>query len=46
MKHLEAMPLFKKEDPLNKENYRPVNLLPHLSKFFERMRTKLAAYDY
>ena len=45
MKHLEVMPLFKKEDPLNKENYWPVNQLPHLSKYFERMRTKLVAYD-
>ena len=29
--------MFKKEDPLEKENYRPVSLLPHLSKVFERM---------
>ena len=37
MKHSEVIPLFKKEDPLKKENYRPVSLLPHLSKVFERI---------
>ena len=29
--------LFTKKDPLNKENYRPVGLLSHMSKFFERL---------
>ena len=28
---------FKKRDPLQKENYRPVSLLPHISKVFERV---------
>ena len=37
LKHSEVIPLFKKEDPLKKENYRPVSLLPHLSKAFERI---------
>ena len=37
LKHSEVKTLFKKEDPLKKENYRPVSLLPHLSKFFERI---------
>ena len=37
LKHSEVIPLFKNEDPLNKENYRPVSLLPHLSKVFERI---------
>ena len=36
MKHSEVIPLFKKEDPLKKEKYRPVSLLSHLSKVFER----------
>ena len=40
LKHSEAISLFEKEDPLNKENYRPVSLLPHLSKVFERIRYK------
>ena len=30
------MPLFKKKDPLNKENFRPVSLLPVISKIYER----------
>ena len=38
LKHLEVIPMFKKEDP--KENYRPVSLLPHLSKVFERIIQK------
>ena len=33
----EVIPLYKKEDPLTKENYRPVSLLPHVSKVFERI---------
>ena len=35
LKHSEVMPLFKKEEPLKKKNYRPVSLMPHLSKVFE-----------
>ena len=34
LKHLGVMILFKKEDPLMKENYRQI--LPHLLKVFER----------
>ena len=40
LKHSEVIPLSKKEDPLKKENYRPVSLLPHLSKVFERITYK------
>ena len=29
--------MYKKLDPLQKENYRPVSLLPHVSKIFERI---------
>ena len=29
--------LFKKKDDLDKENYRPVNVLSHVSKVFERI---------
>ena len=36
MKHSEVTPLFKKDDPLKKEKYRPVSLLSHLSIGFER----------
>ena len=37
LKQAEVIPLYKKLDPLNKENYRPVSLLPHLWKVFERI---------
>ena len=37
LKQAEVIPLYKKLDPLNKENYRPVSLLLHLSKVFERI---------
>ena len=29
--------IFKKEDNLDKENYQPINILPHLSEVFERI---------
>ena len=35
----EFLPIYKK-DPLNKENYRPVSLLSHMSKVFERLLYK------
>ena len=34
-------PLFKKKDSLNKENYRPVSVLPNFSKIFEKPMQKL-----
>ena len=37
LKNSEVIPLFKKEDPLKKENYRLVRLLQHLSKVFQRI---------
>ena len=33
----EVSPIFKKKDDLDKENYRPVSVLPHVSKVFERI---------
>ena len=33
-------PVFKKKDPLNKENYRPVSVLPSISKIFEKLIQK------
>ncbi len=35
LKYAEVTPVFKKNDRLNKENYRPVSILPCLSKLFE-----------
>ena len=53
LKKSEVTSSYKKEDPLTKENYRPVSLLPHVSKVFERiiykqiniyMQDKLSTY--
>ena len=35
MKNAELSPLYKKEDQLNKVNYRPVSLLTVISKIYE-----------
>ena len=37
LKLSEVKPLFKKADPFDKTNYRPVSLLSHISKVFERV---------
>ena len=37
LKVADAIPVFKKEDPNNKANYRLINLLPIISKIFERV---------
>ena len=37
LKLSEVIPVYKKLDPLQKENYRPVSLLPHVLKIFERI---------
>ena len=37
LKRSKAIPLYKKLDSLPKENYRPVSLLPHISKIFKRI---------
>ena len=37
LKEAYATPIFKKDDPLDKENYRPVSILPLLSKVFEKL---------
>ena len=37
LKLAEMTPVFKKSDCMNKANYRPVSLLPHMTKVFERI---------
>ena len=37
LKLAQVTPVFKKEDELNKENYRPANVLSHASKIFQRI---------
>ena len=34
---LKLIPWYKREDPWKRGNYRPVSLLPQVSKFFERI---------
>ena len=36
LKHADIKPIYKKESRNEKENYRPVSVLPNLSKIFER----------
>ena len=37
LKWAEILPVFKKGDLYNKENYRPISILPTISKVFERV---------
>ena len=40
MKLAGITPVFKKKDSLNKQNYRPVGVLPSISKIFEKLIQK------
>ena len=40
LKVADVIPVFKKEDPNNKANYRPISLLPRISKIFFLSRLK------
>ena len=45
LKAVEVSPIFKKPDDLERENYRPVSVLPRMSKFFERiMYTQIESF--
>ena len=37
LKIADITPIFKKEDPLNKTNYRPISMRPTVSNIFERI---------
>ena len=37
MKNADVTPIFKKDDNMNKVNYRPISLLPTIAKVFERL---------
>ena len=45
VKHSDITPVFKKLDPSDKANYRPVNILPLVSKIFEKI-TYDQLYEY
>jgi hypothetical protein len=36
LKEAQVVPIFKKKDSLDKQNYRPVSILPYISKIFEK----------
>ena len=40
LKLADVTSVFKKKDPLNKENCRPVSVLPSISKIFEKLMQK------
>ena len=40
LKLADVTPVFKKKDPLDKANYRPVSVLPPVPKIFERLMQK------
>ena len=37
LKMADVIPIFKKDDPFDKANYRPISLLPSLSKVYEKI---------
>ena len=37
LKMTDVTPIFKKDDPFEKANYRPISLLPSLSKVYEKL---------
>ena len=37
LKHAKVIPIYKKEDPLNCNNYRPISLLSNVGKVFEKL---------
>ena len=37
MKYADVIPTHKKDDKTDKENYRPIRILPNLSKVYERL---------
>ena len=44
LKQSKVIPVYKKLDSLEKENYRPVSLLPHVSKVFVRKQIQTDRY--
>ena len=47
LKYAEISPVFKKDDALDKKNYRPVSILPCMSKIFEKViNMQICSYFY
>ena len=45
LKIADIVPVFKKEDPKDKTNYRPISLLPLISKIFEK-KNRIRKQEY
>ena len=45
LKHADIVPIYKKNNNCKKENYRPVNILPNLSKIHEKLKYN-QIYEY
>ena len=47
LKYAELSPIHKKDDALNKQNYRPISILPCMSKIFEKViNMQISSYFY
>ena len=46
LKLADVTSIFKKKDPLDKTNYRPVSVLPIVSKLFEKIMQKRSVSTY
>ena len=44
LKRADITPVFKKDDPIKAKNYRPVKVLPWISKIFERLLHKQISF--
>ena len=44
LKRADITPVFKKDDPTKSKNYRPVSVLPGISKIFERLMRKQISF--
>ena len=45
LKHVDVTPIHKKKDKIDKTNYRPVSILPNISKLYEKLIYN-QLYDY
>ena len=46
LKYADIRPIFKKDDKTDKTKCRPINILPNLSKIYERFRENRQKYPY
>ena len=46
LKYANVTPLYKKDDSTNKENYRPISILPSISKILERLMFQQITFVY